>query len=327
MRIESTSVIRSKIYFCESFLFGKKTIDRKTVDFIILSAQGNTGIGECSPLFVPTPDHKEWVTVFERLKNNFLGDSLQEALNTVRELEVRPCMLFAIEMAVCNLFANISGRRWTSLLQNPLSDRTPIQALYWKKRPLAFEDHAALKIKVGRRHIAEDIKLLEHILEKYPHLQIRFDGNRLLSFNQASALVAQTQHLNIVYEELCQQSWRLKDNYNCIIALDESIRDNPDLLSVADQVVVKPQSHEEHWQLQNDVVISSSFETGLGLAYLAQLSALRSPGQPAGIDTQRLLAAPSFVVANGGFVQLERIDQRLRELHQHYEKTKRLPWM
>lgn len=164
----------------------------------------------------------------------------------------------------------------------------------------------AVKIKVGHRGLDGDAKVVREAREALPDVRLRLDVNRQWNMRQALKFhrrvgnsfeyveepLAHPGHLGGLAELAKRTGWR--------IALDETLREEGEAAreveaALPDAVwVVKPMMSPERLVAGRELVISSSFESGVGLAHLARLAA-RHGGEPAGLDTGRWLAEDVLV--------------------------------
>lgn len=164
------------------------------------------------------------------------------------------------------------------------------------------------KLKIGKdpEKEGEEADLL---LETFPYLQLRFDANRLWSFEQAvkfSEKFANENKRRIQFiEEPCltpELSRRFAEQSGIAIAWDETVRE-PDFvvkneLNLA-AVVLKPtligsiqkcrKLIEQAHYSGIEAVISSSLESSLGLTQLARLAQQYTPNSIPGLDTLNLM--------------------------------------
>lgn len=188
---------------------------------------------------------------------------------------------------------------------NALLTGTPerIRALADRAKARGYK---AVKVKVGRRSVAEDIALVRDLAARLgPGIALRLDANRAWTFPEAQEFGENLLDVPIAYLEEPLQEMRdaplLADITGIRIALDETLTSvKPELLRAyhfARAVVLKPMLlgwnrslafAEAAKALDMTVVVSAAFETGLGLRHLATLAPSLSDA-PAGLDTYRFL--------------------------------------
>lgn len=181
------------------------------------------------------------------------------------------------------------------------------------------EGYRCFKLKLGLRKRHEDLNVIKHLLDTLPGIRLRLDANRSWDLETALGWLDVLPPMGIEYLEEPLQNpadypalWALTD---CKIALDESLA-GPQwdaLIPQASALVLKPAvlgpSRLQHCLQQADrygipCVISSVFESGLSLRYLALLAQSLDQHQIAvGLDTWRAfsndLCRPAFVVQEG----------------------------
>ena len=162
----------------------------------------------------------------------------------------------------------------------------------------------AAKLKVGFRSVAEDVQLVRNVRQAFPpSATLRLDANRRCTIEQANEFLAQIKNIDIEYLEESVNNLRRLPELASIsdvpIALDESL---PQYFATGMQsrylpkaIVVKPTLvggwgrclKFRDWARERKIkiVISSSFESAVGLRVLAFLAAVVSGGTPCGLDT------------------------------------------
>ncbi|TKB47928.1 o-succinylbenzoate synthase [Ferrimonas sediminicola] len=178
-------------------------------------------------------------------------------------------------------------------------------------------DARYLKLKVGRQSVEEEIRLIYRLLEQDPKRRFRLDANRRWSEQQAAEFVAAIPLKQVDYIEeptpSLQTNLALAESLGLPLALDETTqaegyryRPQPgvkalvlkpsligDLDTLAEMVV----------QAELDgvaVVLSSAFESNLGLDTLADLAAELTPDHPPGLDTLEAMKADLIMPARPG---------------------------
>ncbi len=159
-----------------------------------------------------------------------------------------------------------------------------------------------LKVKVGRVSVNEDIYLLNRLFSAIPATVFRLDANRAWTFSQAAQFCQSVDWTRIEFlEEPCQtlaDSLRLNCVTSVKLALDESLREPHTAFADSEiaAFIVKPGIHPGGWRgfqqvlaeaksLGAKVVISSSYQSSLGVSQLAALAATYTPESMPGLDT------------------------------------------
>lgn len=190
--------------------------------------------------------------------------------------------------------------------------------------------HSTIKVKVARQGntMAKELALLDDISHCYPELSIRLDGNRAWTYQQARDFMQGCQHLPVEFiEEPCH---KLADNIRLLddgwpVALDESLQsllvsavqfeemDRPWIACVIKPMLIGGDSQCLPWVdycRRNDIriIVSSSFESLLGISYLARLAWQWEPDEIHGLDTLTAFApdnsyfawSKQLLTSNGG---------------------------
>jgi O-succinylbenzoate synthase len=238
-----------------------------------------------------------------------------------RELDamrLSPSVRFGFELAVWDLYAVVRGRSLPELLTPRPRTTVPVNALISGPPDRAVEDarrvrsagYEAVKLKVGRRAVEEEIGLVRALDEELGDaVALRLDANRAWSLEQAERFGRGISGLRFEYvEEPLADPTRLPSfarTCRVPVALDESLADmGPEALEdhrYARAVVLKPvllggisrtlRFADVASRLGMETVISSAYETGVGTAALVALAAgVGDKELPAGLDTYRWLA-------------------------------------
>lgn len=271
-------------------------------------AEGNTGWGEAAPL------------------PGFSRESLDDALRQLaapEEPEEEPysSVRFAMELARVNLRAAASGELLPSLLSPAPRERVELNALISgdpqyapaEARRLREAGYRAVKLKVGRRPVSEDIVLARRVAEALGSVSLRLDANRAWSIEEALDFARGVEGVEVEYieEPLAEPELlpRFAAKSGLPVALDESLAGMPAAAlkdhGYASAVVLKPTllggiSRSLALAARADdlgmkAVVSSAFESGIGTLGLAALAAaLPGDGAPAGLDTYRRLGADAL---------------------------------
>lgn len=156
----------------------------------------------------------------------------------------------------------------------------------------------AAKLKVGRNDLQSEIELVKVVRERLPdHVKLRLDANQAWSFEQAVTFFQAMQDVDLQYvEEPLKNSRLLEDLHSqtgASYALDETLLHDSclDPWPNAAALICKPMilgGHDAVLCLKKTgkpIVFSSAFESGVGIARIAQLAASFSPERAAGLDT------------------------------------------
>lgn len=169
---------------------------------------------------------------------------------------------------------------WTCL-QKPLqSVRVPLAAF---KQPK--QGFTTLKLKLGTLSVADALPLVS---EHKQHYRLRLDFNRCWTLEQALEFARYFKPTDFEYLEEPVNNFEdlvtFSEMTRFPIALDESIRFNWNAIPSLKAVVVKPTVIGEIPKVPEhiDLILSSSYETGLGLVHIALLA---NSNKAVGLDT------------------------------------------
>ncbi len=277
---------------------------------ICLSNGDNSGWGDISPL----PGFSaESLTEAQARAEVFAGEIRESPLGTLdlNAVKIPPSVRFGFELALYNLNAATrkqSPKETSAIACCGLIGHQGNQRIHIA-HSLVDSDYRAIKLKVGRQSLEEDLNLVHTICGKYPAVEVRVDANRSWSIKTAKKFVRATQNLRIDYlEEPLKDKTDLMElarNCNIPLALDETLRerDAEKYLKFADVRVLKPTlaggiyttlAHIEQAIRENArCIISSSYESGVGILGLIEL-ARKLPGEIHGLDTHRVFERDVF---------------------------------
>ncbi|BDY02998.1 o-succinylbenzoate synthase [Ferrimonas sp. YFM] len=212
-----------------------------------------------------------------------------------------PSVRFAISCAQWQLHKT---HRLTHLEAAPLLSGSSQQII----DKAASIDARCLKLKVGRMSVEEEIRLIYSLLEQDPKRRFRLDANQRWTEQQAIEFAASIPLKQVDYIEeptpSLETNLALAASMGLPLALDETTqaedyRFQP--LPGVKALVLKPQligdldtladivGEADHHGI--NVVLSSAFESNLGLSTLADLAAELTPDQSPGLDTLDALEA------------------------------------
>ncbi len=326
MKIASVELFKYAIPFVEELrVKDRQLVTRSGVIVKLTSDEGAVGYGEIAPLPGYSPETlevalQEATSLAGALSGQAVPDGL-EILDGGFERWVMgrvkaPSVKFGFELAVLRMLAHARNVPLRRLLEPGASDVVHVAGLLngnlgeirKKASFLLNEGYRAVKLKVGRYALADDIRttlwLREHLGET---VSLRLDGNRAWSFDTALEYAREVTKCFIEFiEEPLADPSRL-DEFTAVfgtrIALDESLIELPvealQAKSHLAAVILKPtvlglersvRFGRRAQALGVIPVLSSSFESGLGLSALAELAAVVQPeGVPAGLDTYEWL--------------------------------------
>lgn len=232
-------------------------------------------------------------------------------------VDLYPSVRFGLEMALCHAAAAETGQPTYCALGDVCHSVVYIQALLDGGREEMLHaasqavavGHKAVKLKVGRETVEEDIDRIHQVQEIVGEdICIRLDANRSWTWDQAMTFAKAVHALNIDYmEEPLADEHRLPEWARegvLPLALDETLIDmrveDLNRIRPVKAVILKPAVlggitaslmwAEKALALGITPVISSVFESGIGMRALIQLAALvDKEDTPMGLDTYRWL--------------------------------------
>ncbi|HMO52259.1 MAG TPA: o-succinylbenzoate synthase [Kiritimatiellia bacterium] len=165
------------------------------------------------------------------------------------------------------------------------------------------DGYRTFKFKVGRRSVSDDLERLHILLQTLPAAaRIRLDANRAWSLADAVRFVKAfpSERVDFLEEPLRDRSDEsaFHEAVDFPVAWDESLLDrDPGMTAVSGHpsaLILKPTLLGldvclawREWARAREVpvVVSSMYESGVGLFHLRALAAAWAPGIPAGLDT------------------------------------------
>jgi O-succinylbenzoate synthase len=328
LKIARLDVAPFRLPLTRRYQVGSVNIEQREGRFVrIVADDGSLGYGEIAPL----PGlHKESLADVDRVVRA-VGRELQDAAflsfdafaqNIANRVAACsgpgnpgcPSVVFGLQSAGAALFAQAADTTPAAILSSAPRDRVSVNALFVGGPAAAAEavasgaldDYPCVKVKVGRRPLAEDREVLGILLRGLPDkTTLRLDANRSLSLEDATARFQGLPPERIEYlEEPLIDPGGLADlhaNTGLTMGLDETLH-IPSLYDIGRAPYVsawclKP-SLVGHWgrmvflakeaeRYGSAVVVSSALETGLGLWSQAQMAAAL-PGRTAaaGLGTE-----------------------------------------
>ena len=285
----------------------------------LVTANGTEGWGDAAPL--PGFSHEsleEAESDLRVLAETMTDREIDARRFTDDQLEAAPSARFGFETALWNLYA---AEREVSLAEVLCSRPGPVVPLNGllsgttdevlaDARRMRRAGYRTVKLKVGGRSVEEDVESVNAArAELGEAVELRLDANRAWSFEEAASFARGVAGAGIAYiEEPLADASRLPElvqEYGVPIALDETLvgMDLEDLEQhrYASTIVLKPtllggvsrvlRLAQKATKLGMTPVVSSAYESGVGMAALISVAAAISPEPaPAGFDTYRRLA-------------------------------------
>lgn len=227
---------------------------------------------------------------------------------------------FGIEMALVTLLLSKHSHSLSSYL-NPNHNRTVnINALLHSNAQSSLDiinnqDYQCYKLKVGRHSINDDIDFVKTVMKQIPaHHSIKLDCNGLWSLEEALYFQSKLNPNQILYIEdpvsSIEDQRLFAANSSIPIALDEYYElETLTRYEHASYFIVKPMVkstllslHSLPKSIQKKLVISSSYETEIGLLALIHLASSLGQTHSHGLDTLRYFLNTSF--STSGIVHL-----------------------
>jgi o-succinylbenzoate synthase len=338
MKVSAFAIHRFSLPLVQPVRF--RQIEVSARDGLLLSLTGDnrwTGWGEAAPL--PAFSRETMPLVQTELTGalpQLLGQTIPEHLEKLdggfdrwlQPYHLSPSSRFAIESAVLNLIAAAHGLTLARLLApNPLDTLringfvtgTP-QEVIERSRMLQRDGFRAIKIKVGRASLDDDIATVKNVSRELDSRSIvRLDANRAWSLDDALRFAEGIDDVRVEFiEEPVKDMSTLREflnhsratpDHSLSVALDESLLEmspadlrqwdgidavilKPTLLGGIENTVAYARVARE---LKIKAIVSSSFESSLGIAVLGQIAAaFGTPGAPVGLDTVNWLSADTL---------------------------------
>ena len=301
---------------------GERRDVREGVLLRLDAADGTTGWGDAAPLPGFSPETLDDARAAlaegaEALRGRTVtpadilpGGSLAGALDAA---DLPASARFALDLALADLAAQALGRSVVQALHPDPAVVLPLNGLVMghgeeaveSARALARAGYPAVKLKVGRRPVGEDVALVTAVRDALPPaVALRLDANRAWAWDQAVQFAEGVAGLALDYvEEPLAGPDRLPELWHDTglpVAVDESVQEGRPVRGWATAAVLKPTlvggvAATLRWAAQARgvgvrPVLSAAFESGVGLRGVAALAAATG-AEPAGLDTYRWLAA------------------------------------
>lgn len=289
---------RYRLPLVRSLTTGAEDGVRQGLIVALTAPDGVTGYGEAAPL--------------PGLHTQTLPEVTKALISSLSTgAQAPPIARLAIEGAELMCEAARQGIPPERLLSRTAADTVRFNALIAGADPIASAISAAeagaeaMKLKVGRQSVAEDLRILSAIRSRLPDIALRLDANRAWSFEQAVAFCTQAVRHRIAYieEPLADPAAlsRLHHATGVPLAIDESVLEDRPIPAGLAAVVIKPSvvslSGAQRWaaiarQHGADAIISGAFESGIARRIHLALAASLAPRVPiSGLSTAAWLGA------------------------------------
>lgn len=328
--VKSAKLYRFVLPIKQPLLLKSGTLDqREGLILILTDDEGNVGAGEISPLPGFSAEHLETVIIEASILVNKLGDPAQKSAIKQRfesPARYHPSVTYyGLETALTSLLAAKRKVQVGDILFGASHEKIPINGLIngslsdWvpEAQRAIRSGFKTLKIKVGRiNHELEARGILEIRDQVGPDVKLRLDANRSWDLKTALEFGRMVEPCQIEYiEEPLKQPIQLPrffDECGLHFAFDESLYHEVDPRASFDSytgliaLVMKPMliaSTSRLMVLVNQArgnglfsVFSSSYESDVGLTYLANLaSALGNEHVAMGLDTGSIFSGNTIM--------------------------------
>ena len=331
---------------------GKNIKNREGLIIRLQSECGHEGLGEISPLANFSREsldqaQKQIISMAVFLTHEHFPHDLEKLEgrfeNYLGRFNLLPSVRFGIEMAILNLIASkkkvslsdiLSVEHQGSVRINGLLQGTKEDVVQQAKDLLA-KGYTSMKLKVGS-NIDEDIEKFNAVNEiVYGKVLLHLDANQAWDSEQAIEFGEKIGCASVDYiEEPFKDYKDIPEFFNKTlipVALDETLltTDINEIKSIdgVDFVVIKPTvigGVEKTFHIVKEVqkvaincVVSSSYETDLGIFTLASMAACSHRNVEAGLDTLKFLKTRLLIKPfdmNGGKISVDRLPINFDEL-------------
>lgn len=342
MRLRRIQWIGYRVRFRDRFVAADVSAEYRHGLVLRLEAEtGLVGFGECSPV---GPGSSRAVTEIAEELSALAPALLESAVDEETPLDfslpalsrASACIRFGVETAVLDLAGKALNRPLASLLGGE-PRKVPLNALVFSSAPRDLaaearkaveEGFRALKLKVGAFPIEQDIERVAAVREAAGSgIAIRVDANQVWSVREAVEAIGRMAPFGIEYveqpvgaEDIAGLA-AVRAAVSTPVAADEAVRGLEEVRRLvqsraADFVVVKAGRTGlfEAARILGflgdagmPAVVTSSLESGIGLAASLHLAAARGPRiLPCGLATAPLLEsvlASAPLVPSGGMLQ------------------------
>lgn len=282
--------------------------NRKGIYVRLSDHKGFVGLGEIAPL-----------PGFSKESNDDVLEQVQLLPKLLKRpvfpdtFDWYPSVAFGLESALLTYMASQKGLSLSEYLSPKAAKSVPKNSLVmgepetWESQVLAARERgiSVFKIKIGRHDLESEIETLSYLGRDVllDSETLRLDANRTWDMDMWLNAEREWRGLPIAYvEEPLNDPSLLNQFYDHIgisIALDETFREwpLPKVLEVPGltTLIVKPTLMGRVSEIPRnsgmDLVLSSSFESEVGLSILEEWAKVLSPGVACGLDTIGLFNA------------------------------------
>jgi O-succinylbenzoate synthase len=317
MHVESLFAFRYQVPLAAPLNLGPRTIDVREGLLVQIGLDRDAvGWGDVAPLPGFSPESLvDAAEALRELSPEVVSPTVDEALAWTAQAAMPSTVCFGLELALHHAKAAATATTIPyvfgasparTISYNGLL--TGEDALLRGIRSFREAGYRAVKLKVGRGSIDDDITRVKAAHGAAGEVALRLDANRAWTMEQAGRFAAGIDGVPIAYiEEPLRDPSRLPafaEETGLPVALDETIQEGGRLADhpYAAAAVIKPalvggitatqQLAQQAASAGVHLVVSSAFESGIGLRGLAALAATVSRADvPMGLDTYRRLQA------------------------------------
>jgi L-Ala-D/L-Glu epimerase len=315
-------------------------VSRKGYLVKLKNSKGITAAGDIAPF--PDYGSETYEKAGDFLKNfkfkldldlNDFEFTFQKNFNFMTEY---PSVSCGIEQALLNLISKEKNLSLNYLLNQPSLPEIKVNALIGLvdadeaarlTEVFIDEGYSTIKIKAGRQNFRDDKKCIAKIRSTaHDNIKLRVDVNGKWKLPEAERNLKELEEFSIEYVEQPVNSindfLRLKEKTNIPLAPDESVRSLKDAAEfincgAVQYLVLKPMMiggispvlsiYEEAKKKNVKIVISSSFESNIGYAYVVFAASLIEEETAHGLATQGIFETkflPEFHTIKNGTIHL-----------------------
>jgi o-succinylbenzoate synthase len=303
------------------FIKGKELKKRQGIILALKTEEGFEGFGEVAPLPGMSEETlEEALAQVQTLKSTLTGEDIPNEIELLDgkfeewlgEFSLGPAVRFGIEMAVLNLIAHTRNLPLCRIIGEPYHDYITVSGLLQgnekevlkQAEELIQQGFSGLKLKVGSKDLDEDIHKVHALTQKYGEKALlHVDANQAWNLEMAKKFGESVGCASIDYiEEPFKNIEDIPEFYadtTIPVALDESLMalsiDEVKSIEGVDLLILKPAilgGIEKIWEITSRArtvgltsVVSSTFESGIGILALANIAACLSRFKDAGLDT------------------------------------------
>lgn len=353
MKLTSIDLYRYRLRLARPVTSDASLTHREGLVIRITDDAAHVGLGEIAPLPGFSPEslpqcEQQAITWRWSALGQVVPEHLEELSGGFEQWlgqhDLAPSVRCGIEMAILSLLAASRGCSIGHLLADSPRATIEVNALLSgdsssilkQAREAVSQGYRTVKLKIGRNSMAGDIELMERVrLAVGPEVQLRLDANGTFDVETALQLLGKASSFGIEYIEepvsgVTNLSQLLRSEPDVSVAIDESLLSTTPMtlreLPALKAAILKPTllGIERTMAFARAAVavgaipvVTSMFESGLGLIQLAELaSAVTPPGTAVGLDTRRWLTEDILtcdIYARPGVIRLDQLAKKVRE--------------